>query len=75
MRLDARARLQSQQRPLSDDKHRPELAVDFVTAIFVSLQPFDFSVPEALDKLRSDQHTLLRLFDFITASPDRETVH
>jgi hypothetical protein len=30
---------------------------------------------EALDKLRSDQHTLLRLFDFITASPDRETVH
>ena len=29
----------------------------------------------ALDKLRSDQHTLLRLFDFITASPDRETVH
>jgi hypothetical protein len=30
---------------------------------------------EALDKLRSDQHALLRLFDFITASPDRETVH
>jgi hypothetical protein len=29
----------------------------------------------ALDKLRSDQHTLLRLFDFITANPDRETVH
>jgi hypothetical protein len=29
----------------------------------------------ALEKLRSDQHTLLRLFDFITASPDRETVH
>lgn len=29
----------------------------------------------ALDKLRSDQHTLLRLFDFITASPDRETIH
>jgi hypothetical protein len=29
----------------------------------------------ALAKLRSDQHTLLRLFDFITASPDRETVH
>jgi len=30
---------------------------------------------EALAKLRSDQHTLLRLFDFITASPDRETIH
>ena len=30
---------------------------------------------KALEKLRSDQHTLLRLFDFITASPDRETVH
>ena len=30
---------------------------------------------EALDKLRSDQHTLLRLFDFITTNPDRETVH
>jgi len=29
----------------------------------------------ALEKLRSDQHTLLRLFDFITANPDRETVH
>jgi len=29
----------------------------------------------ALDKLRSDQHTLLRLFDFITASPERETIH
>jgi hypothetical protein len=30
---------------------------------------------EALKKLRSDQHALLRLFDFITASPDRETIH
>ena len=29
----------------------------------------------ALEKLRSDQHTLLRLFDFITANPDRETLH
>jgi len=29
----------------------------------------------ALEKLRTDQHALLRLFDFITASPDRETVH
>ena len=29
----------------------------------------------ALEKLRSDQHTLLRLFDFITANPDRETIH
>jgi hypothetical protein len=29
----------------------------------------------ALEKLRSDQHTLLRLFDFITANPDCETVH
>ncbi len=29
----------------------------------------------ALDQLRSDQHTLLRLFDFITANPERETVH
>jgi hypothetical protein len=29
----------------------------------------------ALEKLRSDQHALLRLFDFITANPDRETVH
>ncbi len=29
----------------------------------------------ALEKLRSDQHTLLRLFDFITANPDRQTVH
>ncbi len=29
----------------------------------------------ALEKLRSDQYTLLRLFDFITASPDRETIH
>ena len=29
----------------------------------------------ALDKLRSDQHLLLRLFDFITASADRETIH
>ncbi len=29
----------------------------------------------ALAKLRSDQHTLLRLFDFITANPDRQTVH
>ncbi len=28
-----------------------------------------------LEKLRSDQHTLLRLFDFITANPNRETVH
>ena len=28
-----------------------------------------------LEKLRSDQHTLLRLFDFITANPDRETIH
>ena len=30
---------------------------------------------EALDRLRSDQHALLRLFDFITANPDRETIH
>ncbi|MBW2493844.1 MAG: hypothetical protein JRE43_03755 [Deltaproteobacteria bacterium] len=30
---------------------------------------------EALDRLRSDQHALLRLFDFIAASPDRETIH
>lgn len=30
---------------------------------------------EALDRLRSDQHTLLRLFDFLTASPERETIH
>jgi hypothetical protein len=29
----------------------------------------------ALDKLRSDQHLLLQLFDFITASADRETIH
>jgi hypothetical protein len=29
----------------------------------------------ALEKLRSDQHKLLRLFDFITANPDSETVH
>ncbi len=29
----------------------------------------------ALEKLWSDQHTLLRLFDFITANPDRETLH
>jgi hypothetical protein len=29
----------------------------------------------ALEKLRSNQHALLRLFDFITANPDRETVH
>ncbi len=29
----------------------------------------------ALEKLRSDQHALLRLFDFITANPDRETIH
>jgi hypothetical protein len=29
----------------------------------------------ALEKLRSDQYKLLRLFDFITADPDRETVH
>jgi len=29
----------------------------------------------AIDKLRSDQHTLLQLFDFITANPDRETIH
>ena len=29
----------------------------------------------ALEKIRSDQHALLRLFDFITANPDRETVH
>jgi len=29
----------------------------------------------ALEKLHSDQHTLLRLFDFITANPDRETAH
>jgi hypothetical protein len=29
----------------------------------------------ALEKLRSDQYKLLRLFDFITANPDRETVH
>jgi hypothetical protein len=29
----------------------------------------------ALEKLRSDQHTLLRLFDFITANPNRDTVH
>jgi hypothetical protein len=29
----------------------------------------------ALEKLRSDQHTLLRLFDFITANPERETIH
>jgi hypothetical protein len=29
----------------------------------------------ALEKLHSDQYTLLRLFDFITAHPDRETVH
>jgi hypothetical protein len=29
----------------------------------------------ALEKIRSDQHTLLRLFDFITANPDSETLH
>ncbi len=29
----------------------------------------------ALEKLRSDQHALLRLFDFIAASADRETLH
>jgi hypothetical protein len=29
----------------------------------------------ALEKLRSDQHTLLRLFDFITADPNRATIH
>lgn len=29
----------------------------------------------SLEKLRSDQHTLLRLFDFITANPDRGTIH
>jgi len=29
----------------------------------------------ALDKLRSDQHLLLRLFDFITANADRQTIH
>jgi len=29
----------------------------------------------ALEKLRSDQQTLLRLFDFITANPDREILH
>jgi hypothetical protein len=29
----------------------------------------------ALEKLQSDQHTLLRLFDFITADPNRETIH
>lgn len=29
----------------------------------------------ALAKLRSDQHLLLRLFDFITASAERETIH
>ena len=29
----------------------------------------------ALEKLWSDQYALLRLFDFITADPDRETIH
>jgi len=29
----------------------------------------------ALERLRSDQYALLRLFDFITASSDRETIH
>jgi hypothetical protein len=29
----------------------------------------------ALEKIRSDQHALLRLFDFITANPERETIH
>jgi hypothetical protein len=29
----------------------------------------------ALEKLRADQHELLQLFDFITANPDRETLH
>jgi hypothetical protein len=30
---------------------------------------------EALEQLQSDQRTLLRLFDFITARPERETIH
>jgi uncharacterized protein YbgA (DUF1722 family) len=29
----------------------------------------------ALDKLQSDQQTLLQLFDFITARPESETLH
>jgi len=30
---------------------------------------------EALEQLQSDHRTLLRLFDFITARPERATVH
>jgi hypothetical protein len=30
---------------------------------------------EALEQLQSDQRALLRLFDFITARPERATVH
>lgn len=29
----------------------------------------------ALDKLQTDQQTLLQLFDFITARPESETLH
>ena len=32
-------------------------------------------VREALEQLQSDQRALLRLFDFITARPERATVH
>jgi hypothetical protein len=30
---------------------------------------------EALEQLQSDHRTLLRLFDFITARPERSTIH
>ena len=30
---------------------------------------------EALEQLHKDQQTLLQLFEFITARPERETVH
>jgi hypothetical protein len=30
---------------------------------------------EALEQLQVDQRTLLQLFEFITAAPDRETLH
>ena len=60
-----------------DDPEREQLLAMVEEALdrHVEIQRAARRTREALDRLRSDQHMLLRLFDFLTASPEHETIH
>jgi hypothetical protein len=60
-----------------DDPEREQLLAMVEEALdrHVEIREAARRTRDALDRLRSDQHMLLRLFDFLTASPERETIH